>query len=153
VAVSPGWQTLLRHDRRTGCRSDIYRSTTHRTDSVEGNVALGNFPATVQVSPNGFYVFVLELQPARRHGDRRASPVVGADEMAEIARIETCVMPHGSRLTADGRKHYSTCMMDEMLVEIDTRTLNVSRHFVVTRGREMGVTGAAARIWRDCRAT
>jgi len=111
------------------------------TDSVEGNVALGNFPATVQVSPNGFYVFVANFN---LHGDMVPSSVsvVGADEMAEIARIETCVMPHGSRLTADGRKHYSTCMMDDMLVEIDTRTLNVSRHFVVTAGREMGMTGA-----------
>ena len=111
------------------------------TDSIEGNVALGNFPATVQVSPNGFYVFVANFN---LHGDMVPSSVsvVGADEMAEIARIETCVMPHGSRLTADGRKHYSTCMMDDMLVEIDTRTLNVSRHFVVTAGREMGMTGA-----------
>ena len=71
------------------------------TDSVEGNVALGNFPATVQVSPNGFYVFVSNFN---LHGDMVPSSVsvVGADEMAEIARIETCVMPHGSRLTADG---------------------------------------------------
>jgi DNA-binding beta-propeller fold protein YncE len=33
-------------------------------------------------------------------------------------------------------------MMDDMLVEIDTRTLKVSRHFVVTKAREMGMTGA-----------
>ena len=107
------------------------------TDSVEGNVALGNFPATVQVSPNGFYVFVSNFN---LHGDM--VPFVAADEMTEIARIETCTMPHGSRLTADGRKHYSTCMMDETLVEIDTRTMNVSRHFILTAGHEMGMDGA-----------
>jgi len=33
-------------------------------------------------------------------------------------------------------------MMDEMLVEIDTRTLEVSRHFLLTAGHEMGMTGA-----------
>ncbi|HUQ80955.1 MAG TPA: hypothetical protein VM076_07460 [Gemmatimonadaceae bacterium] len=111
------------------------------TDSVEGNVALGSFPATVQVSPDGFYVYVANFN---LHGDRVPSSisVVGADDMLEVTRIETCVMPHGSRLTGDGRKHYSTCMMDELLVEIDTRTMAVSRHFVVAKGREAGVTGA-----------
>jgi DNA-binding beta-propeller fold protein YncE len=111
------------------------------TDSVEGNVALGNFPATVQVSPNGFYVFAVNFN---LHGDMVPSSVsvVGVDDMLEIARIETCVMPHGSRLTADGKKHYSACMMDDILVEIDTRTMNVSRHFVLTAGHEMGMTGA-----------
>ena len=125
------------------CRSVICRSTARRTDSVEGNVALGNFPATVQVSPNGFYVFVSNFN---LHGDMVPSSVsvVAADEMTEIARIETCTMPHGSRLTADGRKHYSTCMMDETLVEIDTRTMNVSRHFTLTAGHEMGMAGAMA---------
>lgn len=115
------------------------------TDSIEGNVALGNFPATVQVSPNGFYVFVSNFN---LHGDMVPSSisVVGADEMTEIARIDTCVMPHGSRLTADGRKHYSTCMMDETLVEIDTRTMSVSRHFVVSAGNEQGMPGPPRRV-------
>ena len=51
-------------------------------------------------------------------------------------------MPHGSRLSRDGTKHYSACMMDDQLVEIDTRTLAVSRHFRVTRGQEHGEAGA-----------
>jgi DNA-binding beta-propeller fold protein YncE len=33
-------------------------------------------------------------------------------------------------------------MMDDMAVEIDTRTFAVSRHFIVSRGREHGVQGA-----------
>jgi DNA-binding beta-propeller fold protein YncE len=33
-------------------------------------------------------------------------------------------------------------MMDDMLVEIDTSTLKVSRYFVLTKGKEMGMTGA-----------
>jgi DNA-binding beta-propeller fold protein YncE len=111
------------------------------TDSVEGNVALGNFPATAQVSPDGFYVYVANFN---LHGDPVPSSisVVGADDMLEVARIETCVMPHGSRLTKDGRKHYSACMMDDLIVEIDARTMTVSRHFAVAKGREQGVMGA-----------
>jgi DNA-binding beta-propeller fold protein YncE len=62
--------------------------------------------------------------------------------MVEIARIRTCTMPHGSRMSADGTKHYSACMMDEELVEIDTRTLTVSRHFFLTKGKEMGMKGS-----------
>ena len=33
-------------------------------------------------------------------------------------------------------------MMDDLLVEIDTRTLKVARHFIVTKGKEMAVMGA-----------
>jgi len=68
--------------------------------------------------------------------------VVATEEMQEIAKVTTCVMPHGSRLSPDGKRHYSACMMDDLAVEIDTRTLKVSRHFVVTKGKEKGVMGA-----------
>lgn len=114
------------------------------TDSVEGNVALGNFPATAQVSPDGFYVYVANFN---LHGDPVPSSisVVGADDMLEVARIETCVMPHGSRLTKDGRKHYSACMMDEAVVEIDTRKMEVARYFVTAKGAENGGRGAPPR--------
>ena len=32
--------------------------------------------------------------------------------------------------------------MDDLLVEIDTQTMKVSRHFLLTKGREMGMSGA-----------
>ena len=77
------------------------------------------------------------------HGDMVPSSVsvVATDEMLEVARIPTCVMPHGSRLNAQGTKHYSACMMDDELVEIDTRTLAVSRTFLLRKGQEHGMTG------------
>jgi DNA-binding beta-propeller fold protein YncE len=111
------------------------------TEAAEGAVMLGNFPATMQVSPDGYYVYVVNFN---LHGEMVTSDVsvVAADEMVEIARIKTCTMPHGSRLSADGLHHYSACMMDEMLVEIDTRTLAVSRHFLLSAGKEMGMSGA-----------
>ena len=66
---------------------------------------LGNFPATTQVSPDGSLVFVVNFN---LHGEMVASDVsvVSADEMVEIARIPTCTMPHGSRLST--RRHAST---------------------------------------------
>ena len=68
--------------------------------------------------------------------------VVSTTTMTEVARIQTCTMPHGSRLNAQGTKQYSACMMDDTLVEIDTRTLKVARHFIVTKGKEVGMNGA-----------
>ncbi|WP_396220475.1 YncE family protein [Gemmatimonas sp.] len=111
------------------------------TDTQLGSVMLGNFPATAQVSPDGALVFVVNFN---LHGDMEPSDVsvVAAKEMVEIARIRTCTMPHGSRLSSDGTKHYSACMMDETLAEIDASTLSVSRHFFLTKGKEMGMTGA-----------
>lgn len=118
------------------------------TNAPEGSVMLGNFPATAQVSPNGYYVYVVNFN---LHGDIVTSDVsvVAADEMVEVTRIPTCTMPHGSRFNGDGSKHYSACMMDEMLVEIDAKTLAVSRHFLLTKGKEMGMTGAPPRRSAD----
>jgi DNA-binding beta-propeller fold protein YncE len=114
------------------------------TDALEGSVMLGNFPATMQVSPDGHFVYVVNFN---LHGPMTASDVsiVAAAEMVEISRIPTCTMPHGSRFTGDGARHYSACMMDDMLVEIDARKLAVSRHFLLTAGREMGMTGSPPR--------
>jgi DNA-binding beta-propeller fold protein YncE len=105
-----------------------------------GMVMLGNFPATMQVSPSGHYVYVVNFN---LHGEMVASDVsvVATDEMVEVARIPTCTMPHGSRFNGDGTLHYSACMMDDMLIEIDTRKLAVSRHFELTTGKEHGMAG------------
>ena len=111
-----------------------------KTNEVLGNVELGNFPATLQVSPDGGFVYVVNFN---LHGEMVPSnvSVVSTDPFVEVARIETCTMPHGSRLNPAGTRHYSACMMDDMIVEIDTRTLAVSRHFMVKRGMEHGMDG------------
>jgi DNA-binding beta-propeller fold protein YncE len=110
-------------------------------DTVKGTVKLGAFPATLQISPNGAFAYAVNFN---LHGDMVPSSVsvVYLDDMIEVSRIRTCTMPHGSRLTADGSKHYSVCMMDDMLIEIDTKTMGVSRHFMLGRGSEHGMSGA-----------
>lgn len=112
-----------------------------RTHEPAGRAVLGPFPATAQVSPDGWYAWVVNFN---LHGEMVPSSVsvVATGEMVEVARIPTCTMPHGSRLNATGTRHYSACMMDEELVEIDTRALAVSRHFFLTKDKEMGMTGA-----------
>lgn len=111
-----------------------------KDDSVVGRVTLGMFPATLHTTPDGDFLYAVNFN---LHGDMVPSTVsvVSTGEMLEIARIPTCRMPHGSRTNPQGTRHYSACMMDDTLVEIDTRTLRVSRHFLVTKGKEMGMTG------------
>jgi DNA-binding beta-propeller fold protein YncE len=132
-----------------------YVSTAHGTpygslwkyttvgDSLVGRVQLGAFPATVQVSPDGNYVWVVNFN---LYGDMVTSSVsvVYGPKMVEVARIPTCVMPHGSRLNSQGTRHYSACMMNDALIEIDARTMSLTRHFMLTKGKEQGMAGAPA---------
>lgn len=113
------------------------------TGAQLGRVELGSFPASMQVTPDGHYVYVVNFN---LHGDMVPSSVsiVAADQMLEVARVETCTMPHGSRLNAAGTRHYSACMMDEALVEIDATTFTVARHFILTKGGEHGMGGTPA---------
>jgi len=109
------------------------------TRAVVGRATLGLFPATLDVSPDGTFLYVVNFN---LHGDPVASSVsiLLAESMQEIARVMTCRMPHGSRLSPNGTRHYSACMMDDAVIEIDTAALGVSRHFIVTRGLEHGGT-------------
>jgi len=111
-----------------------------KTNEVLGNIELGNFPATMQVSPDGAFVYVVNFN---LHGEMVPSSVsvVSTDPFIEVARIQTCTMPHGSRINTAGTKQYSACMMDDMLVEIDTRELSVARHFMLAKGSEHGEAG------------
>ncbi|MBX9856762.1 MAG: YncE family protein [Gemmatimonadaceae bacterium] len=115
-----------------------------QSHAYAGQVMLGNFPATLQVSPDGRTVVAVNFN---LHGDMVPSDVsiVRTDSLQEIARIPTCTMPHGSRINRAGTRHYSACMMDDMLVEIDLDGLQVARHFVLTKGGEHGMTGAPVR--------
>ena len=127
----------LAHGRPFG---SVWKYST-KDDHVMGQTTLGFFPATMDLSADGSLLWVVNFN---LHGDMVPSSVsvVATDPMLEVARITTCAMPHGSRLNLQGTKHYSACMMDDMLVEIDTQTLKVSRYFLLTKGHEMGMKGA-----------
>src|ERR1700734_750127 len=140
IAVSPDKQYLyvsVGHGRPDG---SVWKLKTG-TDEVIRFAPLGLFPATTDISRDGAFIYVAN---ANFHGDMVPSSisVVATDEMAEVKRITTCTMPHGSRLNPQGTKHYSACMMDDLLAEIDTQTFEVSRYFMLSAGKEMGMTGA-----------
>ncbi len=140
IAISPDKQYLyvsVGHGRPDGSVWKLKAGT----DEVVRFAPLGLFPATTDISRDGAFIYVAN---ANFHGDMIPSSisVVATDEMAEVKRITTCTMPHGSRLNPQGTKHYSACMMDDLLAEIDTQTFEVSRYFMLSAGKEMGTTGA-----------
>jgi DNA-binding beta-propeller fold protein YncE len=139
IVLSPDRQfyyVTIAHGRPFG---SVWKYST-KNDALIGKASLGLFPATLDVSPGGDFLFVVNFN---LHGDMAPSSVsvVSTQTMTEVARIPTCTMPHGSRLNPQGTKQYSACMMDDMLVEIDTRTLKVSRHFILTKNQENGLPG------------
>jgi DNA-binding beta-propeller fold protein YncE len=139
IVLSPDRQfyyVTIAHGRPFG---SVWKYSTKDNARV-GKAALGLFPATLDVTPDGNFLFVVNFN---LHGDMVPSSVsvVSTQTMTEVARVQTCTMPHGSRLNPQGTKQYSACMMDDMLVEIDTRTLKVSRHFILTKNQENGLNG------------
>ena len=101
---------------------------------------LGNFPASIDVSPDGLYAISANFN---LHGDMVPSSqsVIYTPTRTEVSRVITCTMPHGSRIDPSGKFQYSACMMDDLAVEVDTRTFAVARTFRVAKGAEQGYTG------------
>src|SRR5271156_3872083 len=140
IAVSPDKQFLyvsVGHGRPDGSALKLKAGT----EELVKYTPLGLFPATADISKDGEFLYVAN---ANFHGDMVPSSisVVATEAMLEVKRITTCTMPHGSRLSPDGTKHYSACMMDDMLAEIDTQKFAVSRYFMLSVGKEMGMEGA-----------
>ena len=140
VGVAPDGRTYYVSTAHGAPNGTLWKLETE-SDKVIGQVELGSFPATIQVSADGEYAWVVNFN---LHGDMVPSSVsvVGTRDMLELTRIPTCTMPHGSRLSPDGFHHWSACMMDDLLVDIDVRTFNVARHFALAKGKEMGMAGA-----------
>ncbi|MFZ3330596.1 MAG: beta-propeller fold lactonase family protein [Candidatus Acidiferrales bacterium] len=139
IAISPDKQFVyvsIGHGRPDG---SVWKMKTG-TEEVVKYAPLGLFPATADISKDGEFLYVAN---ANFHGDMVPSSVsvVATDPMIEVKRITTCTMPHGSRLSPDGTKQYSACMMDDMVTEIDTQKFDVARTFMLTSGKEMGMDG------------
>ncbi len=133
IAVHPDgsrWYVSIAHGLPYG---EVVAYSTETNRRV-GRVTAGLFPATMAVDPAGL-LFVANFN---LHGDHVPSSisVIETGTMLELTQIETCTMPHGARLSPDGTKVYSVCMMDDQLVEIDARTLSVGRRIGLAPGHE-----------------
>ncbi len=143
IAVHPDgsrWYVSIAHGLPYG---EVVAYST-RTNRRIGRVTAGLFPATMVVDPAGL-LFVANFN---LHGDHVPSSisVIDTGTMLELTQIETCTMPHGARLGADGTKVYSVCMMDDQLVEIDARVLSVGRRIGLAPGHEGPLPAGATEV-------
>lgn len=125
ITISPdgkNWYLSVAHGFPFG---HVYKYETG-TDKLIDRVELGLFPATMQISPVTGLLYVVNFN---LHGEHEPSTlsIVDPEEMIEVQRIETGIMPHGSRLSNDGLKHYSVAMMSGMLYEIDVLKFEIAR--------------------------
>jgi DNA-binding beta-propeller fold protein YncE len=142
----------------------LYMTTGHGTpdgklwkyelgpDTLVGpGILLGKFPASLDITPDGQYSLSANFN---LHGEMVPSSisVVYTPTMTEVAQVETCTMPHGSRIEPSGAMHYSGCMMDDQLVEIDTRSFTVARRFSLAKGKEGPVNATMAMAGHDMHA-
>ena len=112
-------------------------------DTVVAWSELGMFPATISLTHEGALAFVVN---SNFYGDMVPSTlsIIDTKTMFEIAQVETCTMPHGSRMSVDGTHHYSACMMDNQLVEVSTQSLEVTRRMDLVTGTDLTAHDAGA---------
>jgi DNA-binding beta-propeller fold protein YncE len=103
------------------------------TNEKVGTATVGMFPATMEISEVTGLLYVANFD---LHGEMEPGTVSVVDPttMTELDKIETGIMPHGSRFAPDERMHYSVGMMDGTLYEIDAVTRTVTRTLDVGEG-------------------
>ena len=104
----------------------LYKYKTGSDEMVD-RVELGLFPATMGISNATGLIYIVNFNLHGGHTEPSTVSIVDPDEMIEIDRVETGIMPHGSRLLNNGLKHYSVAMMSGTLYEIDAMTMQVTR--------------------------
>lgn len=126
------WYLSLAHGNPYG---KLYKFKTG-TDEVVGAVELGLFPASMHISPVTGLLYCVNFN---LHGDMVPSTVsvVDVESMTELDQITTGAMPHGSRMSRDGMKHYSVAMMSGELFEIDALDLRVSHKLDLDEASKM----------------
>ena len=126
ITVSPDgehWYLSMAHGMPYG---HLYKYETG-TDKFVERVELGMFPATMEISKATGLLYVVNFNLHGGHLNASTVSIVDPDEMVEVERVETGIMPHGSRILNNGLKHYSVAMMSGMLYEIDAMSMEVTR--------------------------
>ena len=125
ITIDPSgdyWYLSLAHGNPYGSLTKF----STKTNKAIARTELGIFPATMQISNLTGLLYCVNF---KLHGLMTPSTVsvVDPNTMIEITKIETGIMPHGSRISSDGRHQYSVAMMSGELYEVDAVSLKVSR--------------------------
>ena len=128
INISPDgdyWFLSMAHG--VGSPNGILYKYSTKTNNIVGQVELGFFPATLEVSPSTGLLYIVNFNLHGGHDQISSVSIVDPDLMIEIERVETGVMPHGSRLLNNGLKHYSVAMMSGELFELDAVEMVITR--------------------------
>jgi DNA-binding beta-propeller fold protein YncE len=132
LAVSPGgeyWYLSLAHGQ-PGPNGSVVKYATG-DDAWLAEVEVGMFPATMALSPSIGLLYVVNFN---LHGlpEPSSISVIDPESMSEVGRVGVGVMPHGARMNRRGSRLYSVNMMDDVLVEVDTYRMEVTRRLGLT---------------------
>ncbi len=136
------WFLSLAHGQPGPFGSVVKYST--EDDAWLGEVEVGMFPATMAVSPSIGLLYVANFD---LHGlpEPSSISVVDPESMSEVGRVDVGVMPHGARMNREGTRLYTVNMMDDVLVEIDTYSMEISRQLGLSSHGEHKLDGTHAR--------
>ena len=123
------WYLSIAHGNPYGW---LYKYTTD-TNELVSRTQLGMFPASMEVSTATGLLYVVNFN---LHGDMEPSTVsvVDPEAMKVVADIPTGIMPHGSRITENGKFQYHVSMMTDELMEINTANMKISRRLNIAPG-------------------
>ena len=135
VSVSPDgehWFVSIAHGNPYGWLAK-YKTGT---DELVGTTELGMFPATMEISEATGLLYVVNFN---LHGEMEPSTVsvVEPESMTLLTDIDTGIMPHGSRISPDGKFMYHVSMMTDELIEVNTSSMEVSRKLKLSASGEM----------------
>jgi DNA-binding beta-propeller fold protein YncE len=135
MSVSPDgkhWFVTIAHGMPYG---QLWKYETG-SNKLIGKTELGLFPASMEISEVTGFLYIVNFN---LHGEMEPSTVsvVDPETMSLIENVPTGIMPHGSRISPDGRKQYHVSMMTDELIEIDTENLEVSRRLSLVDHSQM----------------
>ncbi|SMO51506.1 YncE family protein [Fodinibius sediminis] len=124
------WYLSIAHGNPYGW---LYKFRTGTNEFI-ARTELGMFPASLEASAATGLLYVVNFN---LHGDMEPSmvSVVDPGAMTVVAEITTGIMPHGSRISCDGRHQYHVSMMTDELIEVNTAAMKISRRLSVTPPR------------------
>jgi DNA-binding beta-propeller fold protein YncE len=96
-------------------------------DTLIARAPLEMFPTTVAITPDGDLAFVANSDFHGDHPRTNVVSVVYTPRMTPLVTIPACDMPHGVKANHAGTFVYVTCMNSDEVLEIDRRTLAITR--------------------------
>ena len=114
----------------------IWKMTTAK-DSLVARAEVGLFPATIALTPNGTWLFVVNYN---LHGDTPRVPnpqapgdtlqmdtvsIVHTPTMTQVKQLPVCAKPHGLTASHDGTAVYVSCTRDNVIKKISVSSLSV----------------------------